>query len=377
MAKHFKHKHHAIATHQLVKKDAAGNTGTVDANDIQNDTEYLAPVQIGTPAQTLNLDFDTGSSDLWVWSTSLPSSTQSSGSSHTIFDPSKSSTWKASSGETWQISYGDGSTASGTVGTDVVTLGGIAIQNQSVEIAKTISAQFAQSSGDGLLGLAFDSINTVQPTPVQTPVGNMAAQGDIPSTSQLFTAYLSSWRDTNDPDKGQSFYTFGEIDQSVVAGQAINYTPVDSSQGFWQFASTSSSVNGKSISLSGGSAIADTGTTLAMIDDATCKAIYAAIPGATYDSTQQGYIYPSNTSVDALPVVQFAIGDSMVTMQKEDLGFADAGNGMTYGSCQSRGNMTFSIYGDALLKSMYAIFDLVSCRYLPRGLGRPELLMLM
>lgn len=220
-----------------------------------------------------------------------------------------------------------------------------------------MSDQFVQGAGDGLLGLAWGSINTVTPTPVKTPVENMITQEDIPKTAELFTANLGSWRDANEPDKGASFYTFGTIDQATVeaSGQQIAYADVDNSQGFWMFKSESATVNGTTVDQSGNTAIADTGTTLALVSDDTCKAIYDAIPGSTYDSTQQGYVFPSNTTADQLPVVTFAVGDNQFAVQKEDLGFADAGNGMVYGGIQSRGTMTFDILGDTFLKGIYAV----------------------
>jgi len=58
--------HARVKKHQLMKKDAtSGQEGQVSAADQQNDSEYLCQVSIGTPAQVLTLDFDTGSSDLW------------------------------------------------------------------------------------------------------------------------------------------------------------------------------------------------------------------------------------------------------------------------------------------------------------------------
>ena len=51
---------------KLLFKDKHGHIGEVPAKIIQNDLQYLCPVTIGTPGKVYHLNFDTGSSDLWV-----------------------------------------------------------------------------------------------------------------------------------------------------------------------------------------------------------------------------------------------------------------------------------------------------------------------
>ncbi|CAI6092326.1 unnamed protein product [Clonostachys chloroleuca] len=356
---HFARGGRAYVQRVLSKKhDPQGKqTGVVTAEDQQNDSMYLCEVSIGTPAQKLNLDFDTGSSDLWVFSTELNKHVQQG---HKVFDFSASSTFKDLSGKSWKISYGDGSSASGDCGSDKVSIGGLTVKNQTVELASQLAPQFAQGTGDGLLGLAFPKINTVmtdgKSDPAETPVSNMINQGDIPKSSQLFTSAFYGERDANSPE---SFYTFGYIDTDLVSksGQDISWADIDSSKGFWQFPSTSASVNGKHIQLSGNTAIADTGTTLALVSDEVCEALYEAIPGAMYDSTQQGYVFPTSVKAKDMPVFKVAVGDKQFVIQAEDLAFAPAGNDTWYGGVQSRGEMPFDILGDTFLKSVYAIWD--------------------
>ncbi|TID16380.1 aspartic endopeptidase [Venturia nashicola] len=346
-------------TQSQADKSSESSSGRATTDDQQNDSMYLTPVLIGD--QPMILDFDTGSSDLWVWSVYLDTVTKKLGeaSNKHIYDPSKSSPPASPmAGSTWKISYGDGSFASGTVVTDTLTVGGIKVNRQAIECAQHLSPSFVRSAGDGLLGLAMGNINTVKPQRVQTPVENMITQQDI--TNKLFTAYLGSWRDAEEDDKGQSFYTFGYVDEEVLKHSNATepyYTPlVNPEQGFWKFASPSYTINGESFACSGNTAIADTGTTLALVADTVCDAIYKRIPKAYYDSSNQGYVFPTDTKEEDLPLVGFAVGSEgkVFTCGKEDLLFAETAPGWTYGGIQSRGDLPFDILGDTWLKGVYA-----------------------
>jgi aspergillopepsin I len=198
-----------------------------------------------------------------------------------------------------------------------VTIGGVTATSQAVEAATSISTQFTQDTdNDGLVGLAFSSINTVQPQAVTTFFDTVSSSLD----QALFCADLK---------KGAAgSYDFGFIDSSKYTGDIV-YTSVDSSQGFWMFTadsysigSSSSSSNGSGSSSSSGgkhhgkggsaaksggslSGIADTGTTLMLLDDSVVSAYYAQVKGAKNDATQGGYIFPCSAT---LPDFSLVIG---------------------------------------------------------------------
>ena len=56
-------------------------------------------------------------------------------------------------------------------------MGGLVVKNQAVECATRLSSSLATGEGDGLLGLAFDKINTVKPKPEPNPVELLDKEG--------------------------------------------------------------------------------------------------------------------------------------------------------------------------------------------------------
>ncbi|KPM38239.1 Endothiapepsin [Neonectria ditissima] len=331
----------AAAVNKIKTTHQARSEGTVTTSPTEDDSEWLTPVQIGTPPQTLSLDFDTGSSDLWVFSTETAANEVNG---QTTYSPSKSTTSKKLSGATWSIQYGDGSSSSGDVYTDKVTVGGLTVSAQAVEAAQTVSDTFTSESDlDGLLGLGFSSINTVQPKQQKTFFDSALSQLDSP----VFTADLKH----NKPGK----YNFGFIDTSAYTG-AISYTKVDSSQGWWQFTSAGYAVGTGTFASSPITGIADTGTTLLLLPSKIVKAYYAQIKGARNDSSVGGYVFSCTATI---PTFTFAVGSTHFTIPAAYLNYAplEEGSSTCFGGLQSSDDIGVNIFGDIALKAGFVVFD--------------------
>nr|AXN90910.1 aspartic protease [Evansstolkia leycettana] len=316
-------------------KTAAVNGSAVTTPE-QYDSEYLTPVNVG--GTTLNLDFDTGSADLWVFSSELPASEQAG---HGVYNVSSS---KKLQGYSWSISYGDGSSASGDVYKDSVTVGGITASSQAVEAAQHISQQFTQDvNNDGLLGLAFSSINTVNPQRQLTFFDDVKSQLDSP----LFAVTLKQ----NAPGT----YDFGYIDNSKYSGQ-LTYTPVDNSQGFWGFTADGYAIGSGQANSERISAIADTGTTLLLLDTSVVQDYYSHVSGAQNSYIYGGYVFPCNAQ---LPSFTAVINGYKAVVPGSLLNYAPVttGSSTCYGGIQDNSGIGFSIFGDIFLKSQYVVFD--------------------
>jgi hypothetical protein len=232
---------------------------------------------------------------------------------------------------------------------DKVTIGGVVVENQTVELATAVSQSFVEDTNtDGLVGLAFSNLNTVndgtKKTPAKTFFDNVMNDLDMP----VFTADL-------DPD-GSGVYEFGKIDATKFEGEMV-WIPVKAASGFWQFPSTKFAVGDKVFSNPQGSdAIADTGTSLLLVDQQVAEAYYSQVKGAQLNAQVGGFIYPCKS---VMPDLSVAVGDHMAKIPGSQITFAtvDQANTTCFGGVQGNQGSGLQIFGDTMFKAQLVAFN--------------------
>ncbi|KAG0282332.1 hypothetical protein BGZ96_000593, partial [Linnemannia gamsii] len=338
----------------------SAGTGKVGLVNVNPDLEYYGAVKIGTPAQTLQLTFDTGSSDIW-----FPTTTCSTAAckAHTRFNPSKSSTYKKDP-RPWEIKYGDGSSASGHLASEIVNVGGDVQLRQTVGLAENVSDEFKDVPEDGVFGLGFGTLMSVKG--VNTFMDNAIASSAKNKTEGVLkqpvvSVFLPSLRKNGGRD---GHVLFGGIDHSRYTG-SLHYVPV-THKGFWQlkldaFKTPSNLKNAASNTANTGNkprwtefalpkqeVILDTGTTLIIISTAAAKKIHSSIPGSTLDP-KLGYLVPcSLRSTPSSSAIGFKLNGKYFKVPVADLAFeaVDGEKGKTCLSGVQGGQTGLWILGD-------------------------------
>ncbi|KAI1873704.1 uncharacterized protein JN550_002973 [Neoarthrinium moseri] len=358
------------AVNRYLEEVPADQTGSVPATSIEGDLEFVAPVGIGTPAQILSLDFDTGSADTWVFSNDTQAKAVKG---QEILDLSKSTTAQQIPNCTWSIIYGDFSSSSGLVYRDTFTLGDLSIPNMTIESAQSVSQQLSkQKAMSGLVGLAFGSI--IQTTPVQK-----AFLDFLPDVlkNPVFTVDLRH-------NSSDGSYNFGFIDDSLHTGD-LEYINVDSSDGFWSVQMKGFATQGSAISYEFAAppaVILDTGSTLFYAPDQAVKQYYKTVPGANFSYEEYGWIIPCNATPPSFlweladangTVVQGELpGDYLVYSRLNATLSPGAPPDYCYSGLQTLGGFTSleGIFGDVFLKAGFQVFDVARKRvgFAPKAL---------
>ncbi|KAG8700363.1 Type I transmembrane sorting receptor [Ceratobasidium sp. 395] len=311
--------------------------------DEDQDELWAGTIGIGTPSQSFLIDFDTGSADLWVPSSSC---TSSGCSTHSKFNSAKSSTSSKKSG-TFSISYGDGSTASGPIYSDTVTVAGLSVTGQYFSPVTSESSSFSSDPSDGIMGLAFSSISSIG---APTYIENLYSQGKI--SSPVFGFRLAS--------SGSELY-LGGVDSAKYTG-AITYVSL-TSKTYWL---TSGSAGAGSTTAYTGAMIIDSGTTLVVGPTSSVSSFWSKIGGKACSTSVCGtsgyYTFPCSSP----PSVFFTFNGKKFPVSANDinLGSTDSSGTTCVGAIVGTSGVPDNawIVGDTFMKNVYTVFDEANSR---------------
>ncbi|KAJ1980688.1 hypothetical protein H4R34_002366 [Dimargaris verticillata] len=312
--------------------------------DYQSDTEYYGLISLGTPPQSFRVNFDTGSTDLWIPSSSCE---VASCMNHRAFFSDSSSTYKQHD-HGFEILYGDGANATGILGSDTLTMGPIKVANQMFGQATFESEHLGLNEYDGMFGLAFPALSAVEG--YIPPMHNVMAQQLL---AQNVVTFCLPQRRYNDGTGG--FIEFGRIDPTAYQGELV-YVPVTRPV-FWEVDVEDVYVSGHSLGIAG-AAMIDTGTTLLVVPPSVADAIHARFPMAWKDEEQANWIVKCQLA-DMDDSLELQLAGHRFTVPFQDMIYVPLEDDPEYCySAITEGDAdSLWILGDTFIKNYYTVFD--------------------
>ncbi|KAG2140974.1 aspartic peptidase domain-containing protein [Suillus bovinus] len=323
----------ALFSPSITKRAAA--LGSAPLVDIANRT-WIGEIKAGTPPQTFTINFDTGSTDLF-----LPGSTcGDTCSGQQRYDPDSSSSAQLL-GKSFTVEYMDNSAATGDLYADSVSLAGFKATAQTFGVALN-EFGFSSEIYDGLMGLAFKSISRFGANSV---FHTLVSQGAVPEP--VFAFKLAS--------SGSELYV-GGVNPSVYQG-SFAYTPV-TKEGPWQITGDAIGINGKEI-VNTFSAIIDSGTSLILGNSPDVSQLYAAVNATEIEKGV--YALPCDT----VPTVSITLGGKSFPLSAETLihGPVDSSGTICIGAIHGSDEVEDQwILGDVFMRNVYTVFDVGNSR---------------
>ncbi|XP_069697356.1 lysosomal aspartic protease-like isoform X2 [Periplaneta americana] len=216
-----------------------------------SDPQYVATINLGTPGQAIRVVLDTGSSDFWVPSSEICSYSYDC-SNHNVFNGAESSTFQKQD-QPFKVPYGSG-TVKGMCSSDILKIPGLPFINITFGlVTKEGSDILHDSNMDGILGLSYLAVSTVNPSDALTNCINQP----------FYSFYIGQ-------DGGEVI--FGGTDSKYYQGD-ITYVQLLSTSLF-QVSVPRLSIGDQNINNEYQVGIVDTGTTSLVMTQDACNQVY-------------------------------------------------------------------------------------------------------